>query len=273
MMLNRKSVLPIVTVAVTVSILLWIWTRFAQLWIPSLAVYAGLLLLLAGLVSVAVPLRFVGVNSRRQGALLALAGVALGAAALLWPSVGRPLASSGPAELDRVMPAFDRTERHEVYVQTSCMAARRAAENVSFSDVRGLQTLFSIRAGKSVRLSPKPILATMTGPTGGFSRLSVTDAEFVAGNAGRPWKNERSLPFQSAEEFRSFAKPGYAKVAFNLRFEPAGANACKVTSETRVLATDDTARRAFTRYWRVIYPGSALARVLWLDAVQRRAGV
>jgi hypothetical protein len=43
-----------------------------------------------------------------------------------------------------------------------------------------------------------------------------------------------------------------------------------VITETRVLATDDGARQAFTRYWRVVYPGSALIRVLWLDAVERR---
>jgi hypothetical protein len=43
-----------------------------------------------------------------------------------------------------------------------------------------------------------------------------------------------------------------------------------VTSETRILATDEAARSAFTRYWRIIYPGSALIRVLWLDAVERR---
>jgi hypothetical protein len=45
----------------------------------------------------------------------------------------------------------------------------------------------------------------------------------------------------------------------------------RVTTETRILATDDGARRRFGAYWRVIYPGSALIRIGWLDAIRRRA--
>ncbi len=44
-----------------------------------------------------------------------------------------------------------------------------------------------------------------------------------------------------------------------------------VTAETRVYATDASARRRFARYWRVIYPGSALIRRRWLRAMKRRA--
>jgi hypothetical protein len=44
-----------------------------------------------------------------------------------------------------------------------------------------------------------------------------------------------------------------------------------ITTETRVAATDDGARRSFKRYWRLIAPGSALIRVVWLRAIRRRA--
>ena len=44
-----------------------------------------------------------------------------------------------------------------------------------------------------------------------------------------------------------------------------------LTTETRVFATDPSARRRFAVYWRVIYPGSALIRRSWLDAIKRRA--
>ncbi len=169
------------------------------------------------------------------------------------------------------MPEFDRSERHEIRVQGSSEMVRRAAEEVTFSDIRGLQTLMSLRAAKQVKFKPKPVLATMTGPGANFTLLARTDVEFVAGNVGRPWMNERPTAIRNAEEFRSFASAGYAKIAFNLRVEPAEPGWCKVMTETRVLATDDASRQAFTRYWRVVYPGSALIRVMWLDAVQRRA--
>lgn len=51
----------------------------------------------------------------------------------------------------------------------------------------------------------------------------------------------------------------------------AGDGASRVVTETRILATDAAARRRFGLYWRVIYPGSALIRVMWLRAVKRRA--
>jgi len=40
---------------------------------------------------------------------------------------------------------------------------------------------------------------------------------------------------------------------------------------TRVFASGPAARRRFAAYWRVIYPGSALIRRMWLRAIERRA--
>ena len=59
--------------------------------------------------------------------------------------------------------------------------------------------------------------------------------------------------------------------AMNLRIEDAGPAACTLTTETRVYATDTSTRRHFAFYWRVIYPGSALIRRMWLRAIARRA--
>ena len=58
----------------------------------------------------------------------------------------------------------------------------------------------------------------------------------------------------------------------NLRIEDAGPAACTLTTETRVYATDASTRRRFALYWRVIYPGSALIRRMWLRAIAHRAG-
>jgi hypothetical protein len=45
----------------------------------------------------------------------------------------------------------------------------------------------------------------------------------------------------------------------------------RLRTETRVFATDASARRRFAVYWRLIYPGSSLIRHMWLDAIRRRA--
>jgi hypothetical protein len=40
-----------------------------------------------------------------------------------------------------------------------------------------------------------------------------------------------------------------------------------LTTETRIAAVDDAARRAFTWYWRIVGPFSALIRRRWLRAI------
>ena len=57
----------------------------------------------------------------------------------------------------------------------------------------------------------------------------------------------------------------------NFQLTESGTGSCEVTTETRVHTTDASAGRRFARYWRVIYPGSALIRRMWLRAVRDRA--
>jgi len=75
----------------------------------------------------------------------------------------------------------------------------------------------------------------------------------------------------TAKEFADLDRPGYAKAAMNFLVTDEGGGWTRVTTETRVVATDDSTRRGFAAYWRVIYPGSALIRRMWLDAIQARA--
>lgn len=57
----------------------------------------------------------------------------------------------------------------------------------------------------------------------------------------------------------------------NFFMEDAGGGWTRLTTETRVHATDLKSRRRFAAYWRTIYPGSALIRVMWLRAIKARA--
>jgi len=70
-----------------------------------------------------------------------------------------------------------------------------------------------------------------------------------------------------------FLRPpaGYALAAMNFLVTADGPNASIVTTETRVFAIGPTARRRFATYWRVIYPGSAIIRRMWLRAIRQRA--
>jgi hypothetical protein len=49
-------------------------------------------------------------------------------------------------------------------------------------------------------------------------------------------------------------EPGFGKIACNFSLRPYGADRTLVTYECRTLATDETARRGFMRYWRPLAP-------------------
>ena len=76
----------------------------------------------------------------------------------------------------------------------------------------------------------------------------------------------------SAEQFGALAaEGGYAIAIMNFVVTPRADGTCAVSTETRVFATDESARRRFAAYWRLINLGSAFIRVMWLRAIKRRA--
>jgi hypothetical protein len=74
----------------------------------------------------------------------------------------------------------------------------------------------------------------------------------------------------AAGAFASFADPGFAKAVISFEARPSG-NGCRLSTETRIQATDDGARRKFGLYWRLIMPGSAAIRRVLLRAIRKRA--
>src|SRR5262249_3301268 len=79
------------------------------------------------------------------------------------------------------------------------------------------------------------------------------------------------LRHERTPEFFASPPPGHALATMNFQVTSDGAGGSWVSTETRVVATSPSARRAFAAYWRVIYPGSALIRRMWLRAIERRA--
>jgi hypothetical protein len=78
--------------------------------------------------------------------------------------------------------------------------------------------------------------------------------EVAFGMIGRFWAGETRWEEIDASEFAGFARPGLARIACSLSFREYGAERTLVSYETRTQATDESARRAFMRYWRVAGP-------------------
>jgi hypothetical protein len=104
-----------------------------------------------------------------------------------------------------------------------------------------------------------------------FVVLDRSPTEWVAGAVGGVWRPRGGLVrLDDAEAWRAAAVPGTIKGAVDFRAEPIPGGS-RLTTETRVKAVDDRARRAFRLYWLAVGPFSALIRRRWLAAVMASA--
>jgi hypothetical protein len=164
--------------------------------------------------------------------------------------------------LDDVLPEWDARERHEVAVDAPPERALAAARAVRLRDVPAVALLLRLR-GISRRPREETFLGAMLGA--GFEVAAEEPGrEVVLAAVGRPWR--LAEPLRRDADVRTFAEPGWARMAMTVRAEPG-----RLVTETRVLATDDESRRRFRRYWRVVAPFSGLTRRLLLRAAKRAA--
>lgn len=269
--------LPPALAATLAAGLLLLFHHYAPLQPASVAAWAGIAAAGAGVLSLLVPLRFIGIRTRRGGALCLLAGIALCAVALLWPA--RTVRIAQPVSvLDRVLPRYDFHERHTMRVHAAPDAVAAAWNQATFGDLRVFNILMRARwlaSGRLIRgpspLDGKRILEVMRRPQSGFYPLHEDGREVVFAMAGRPWAGARPAAVPGPAAFDAFHAPQAVKIAFNLRVEDAGAGWSLLTTETRVLATDDAGRRRMAPYWRLIYPGTGMIRRMWLNSVRDHA--
>ena len=93
--------------------------------------------------------------------------------------------------------------------------------------------------------------------------------EVILGLVGRFWTPSGGVQRVSPDEFRAWTRPGFARAVWNFALTPhADGRTCTLSTETRVLCTDEESRRSFLRYWRVIGPFSSLIRRVMLRSVR-----
>ncbi len=183
--------------------------------------------------------------------------------------------------LDSFLPGYDFNEIHTITVHAPPSCVFRAIKKLTPSELSPLvHILFALRSlpnrlsGNSrQRLNgAKPIVEQILGVS--FILLAEeTNRELVLGTIGQFWRargNSGRKPANTVEEFLAFDQPGYAKAVMNFRVDEHNGRV-KVITETRIYAPDPRTRAKFAAYWRLIYPGSAFIRMMWLKAIRRRA--
>jgi len=245
------------------------WAAYQPL---STLVYSGIVLALCGVENLVFPFRFLGIRKRAIGLLILAGGVALTLAALSWPASMIRVAQH-KALLDDAMPEYQFFERHSTRIYAQPEQVIQAVRESRFSDMKSLETLLRIRAAAlrihdtSNFLLDKRVLDAFS--SSGY--LSVGNEHEIAVFGGANVLAKHVLRVNTLQEFTDYREQGAVKMAFNFRVEDAGQGWSTVSTETRVLATDDLTRRGVGRYWRLIVPGSGLLRRQWLESIRRAA--
>jgi hypothetical protein len=268
---SARLLLPTLAVAA-----LWGLLRCVPFDLPSYAAWTGILLALLSLTAMVKPSCWLWLPRRAQAAVALCAAVAITSVATVWPlSVIRAPGPRGP--LDDYLPEYQAAELHEARTRAPMARVAEAIRHVSLADMAVADLLIRLRGlgGGSLR-SPQPertpLLELMLRSGSGFLALDDTDPKTVIyGMVGRPWADGQPPDVRSAADFRAFQVPGNVRVAFDLRAVEEGGGVVRISTETRILGTDAAAQRNFARYWRLVYPGSAIIRRVWLDAIVARA--
>jgi len=183
--------------------------------------------------------------------------------------------------LDQIMPVYSFNEVHTIHVKAPRSRTYRAIKEVTADEIPLFRALMTIRmlptrlTGKSGRGEAnwkKPLLDEIQ--KAGFVLLAEeNDREIVIGTVGQFWKMSGGVVrgITDAHDFLAFNRKGYAKAAMNFHIKQSTNGLVTIRTETRIHALDVTSRRKFARYWKVVHPGSALIRAMWLRAIKRRA--
>jgi hypothetical protein len=177
--------------------------------------------------------------------------------------------------LDEFSPGYDFNEVHRIRIRAPRGRIYRSIKEVTAGEIALFRALTWIRRfgrpGPESILNPpshEPILRVAT-RTGFLLLADDPERELAVGIVVIAPDGVRRPA--TAQQFKELEASGVAKAVMNFRIEQAGDGAWLVSTETRVHATDASARRRFARYWALIRPGSGLIRRMWLRAIKRRA--
>jgi hypothetical protein len=177
--------------------------------------------------------------------------------------------------LDFFMPAYDIVERHHVRLEAPADVALAAAADVDLLQSPLARAVFTLRelalgGEPDTRAHPRALREQMQS-IGWDVLAEVPGREIVFGAVAKPWDADPGFRPVGSAFFAGFDEPGYVKIIWTLRADPADGGACVFRTETRAAATDPASRARFRRYWAFVAPGVRLIRRAMLDPIRREA--
>lgn len=167
--------------------------------------------------------------------------------------------------IDRYLPTFDETYIYEASVKASPDDTYAAIRETNLKDPV-IDFLFDLRELPHTiarRLRGEPVPARPPRVTFGqimqqgpewVILAEEAGVELVIGSIGRFWRKDYGSHKVAQPDFVPFREPGYAKLAISLSVRATDEGTI-LRYEARTATTDETARRTFRRYWRIIGSG------------------
>jgi len=239
----------------------------------STIVYLGLGIFAAGLGCVVRPIRRFRFT-RRRGLGAVAVGALLASIGLLLPA-SESRVTQKETRLDEFAPVWQFREFHTIEVDAPAEHVFEAMKLVRADEVLLYRTLMWIRRGgqslpHSVQTDEEQESLIDVATHSTFVVLAEdVPRELVIGTVVEAPQAMRE-PL-SPEFFQKPAPEGFALATMNFLVRENGPGHSLVSTETRVFANGPAAQRRFAAYWRIIYPGSAIIRRMWLRAIKRRA--
>jgi hypothetical protein len=177
--------------------------------------------------------------------------------------------------LDGFMPTYEVVERHHIRVEAPADITFAAACEVDFQQSAVIRAIFK---GRELMLGSVPDemkrprgLLELTRSLGWGVLAEIPGREVVVGAVTQPWKANVVFCAVPPDRFAAFNEPDYVKIAWTLRADPLDGRRSMARSETRVMTTDQEARRKFRRYWSLFSPGIVLIRLVAMTLVRADA--
>jgi hypothetical protein len=198
--------------------------------------------------------------------------------AAVWFRYRRATPAGDPADslLDQFMTEYEVGGRHKICVAAPAEVTFSAASELDLESCALVRVILKARE-RILRSEPGPTtkrplgLLAHTKSLGWGVLAERPGREIVMGCATKPWEANPVFRTLRPDEFATFDEPGYVKIVWTLRADPAGVGRSVFRTETRAIATDAEARKRFRRYWALVSPGIILIRVALLPAVKAEA--
>ena len=170
--------------------------------------------------------------------------------------------------IDRVLPKYDQQEYHQIEIRGDRRKVYQTVRSIDFSDSFIIRTLFRLRGLPARETNLDGLLQV------GFLLVDeIPPEEIVIGLVGKFWTYRAEILKLDAAQYAEFNQKGYAKLAWNFAIHGYSPGVVRLSTETRIVCTDDHSRSRFKLYWTLIGKFSGLTRKEMLRVVKRRMEV